>query len=215
MRIRAPKVEAVALPDLTELEPDAACPPGRLDGLLVQGRDVRGTERADLDVVECDIRSLRCDDVGLRGVRVLDTALTGLDGSEVRAPSSTLRDVELQASRLGSCDVHGSGWNRVRVSECRMGHVNLRGSTCRDVVFDGCRIDMLDLGGARVERVSFAGCQIGTLDVSGAQLRDVDLRGLDLEQITGADSMAGTVIDEEQLVMLAPFFARQLGITVV
>ena len=50
-------------------------------------------------------------------------------------------------------------------------------------------------------------CTIGTLDLSGAKLKDFDLRGTDFRTISGLDSLAGVVIDDYQLSLLAPLLA--------
>ena len=47
-----------------------------------------------------------------------------------------------------------------------------------------------------------------------AVLSNVDLRGLDIERISGVESMSGTVISSLQAADLSGAFARHLGITV-
>ena len=57
-------------------------------------------------------------------------------------------------------------------------------------------------------------CTIGTLELAGARLKDFDLRGTDFRSISGLDSLAGVVIDEYQLGLLAPLLAAHLGVVV-
>jgi hypothetical protein len=47
-----------------------------------------------------------------------------------------------------------------------------------------------------------------------AACTEVDLRGATLGITAGWESLRGVTIDSDQLVMLAPFLARHLGITV-
>lgn len=93
--------------------------------------------------------------------------------------------------------------------------MNLRASKLLDVQFDRCVIDELDLGEAHVERLAFRDCTLRALRFDHAQLRHVDLRGLDLESISGVDSLRGAVVSSTQAVDLARIFADHLGITVV
>jgi hypothetical protein len=58
-------------------------------------------------------------------------------------------------------------------------------------------------------------CTIGTLDLNGAKLKDFDVRGSDFRTISGLGSMAGIVIDDYQLGLLAPLLAAHLGVTVL
>lgn len=215
MTVYPPRIQA---PTLSGLEP------ATLDDLLAG--DLREGESftddsladrtlADLTFSECSFERLHASGLVCRGIRATDCAIESADAATVSAPSSTLRDVTISHSRIGSLEGYDSRWNSVRLRECKLGFINLRGSVLADVAFDGCQIDELDLGSARATRVTLSGCRIGTLEVPGATLKDVDLRGLDLSRIVGADGLRGAVIDDEQLLQLAPILASQLGIEVV
>ena len=90
----------------------------------------------------------------------------------------------------------------------------LRKSRFTDVTFEDCMLRDLDFGGATLLRVSFAGCILTGADFTKAACTEVDLRGAQLGITAGYESLRGVTIDSVQLVALAPYLARHLGITV-
>ena len=82
------------------------------------------------------------------------------------------------------------------------------------MLISDCIISELDLGSATAARVALKNCTIGSLDLAGAKLKDFDLRGTDFRSISGLESLAGVVIDEYQLGLLAPLLAAHLGVVV-
>ena len=93
--------------------------------------------------------------------------------------------------------------------------MNLRGSKLVDVQISDCIINELDLGSCTATRVALKNCTLGSLDVTGARLKDFDLRGTDFRSVSGLGSLAGLVVDDDQLTLLAPLLAGHLGITVI
>lgn len=84
----------------------------------------------------------------------------------------------------------------------------------QDVRFSDCEIDELDLTNARVQRLAFSKTDVAGLNITGAKLSHVDLRTLDLRQITGLEGIRGATLTPEQVLELAPVFARLYGIVV-
>ena len=129
-------------------------------------------------------------------------------------PGASLRDVEIGNPRWGSAELYESGWQSVRIDGGKLDYVNLRGSKLTDVQISDCIINELDLGSCTATRVALKNCTIGTLDFTGARLKDFDLRGTDFRTISGLGSLAGLVIDDYQLTLLAPLLAAHLGVVV-
>jgi uncharacterized protein YjbI with pentapeptide repeats len=175
----------------------------------LSGRDLTG-----LTLRECAFDAVDLDDANLRGARFLETTLSGVHAPVLRMSRSTMRDVLLERSRLGSAELFDTTWNGVRIRQCKLGYVNLRGSTLTDVIFEDCTIDELDLGGVTATRVAFPGTTVKTLDVTRATLKHVDLRGLDFRAVHGLEGLAGATVNEVQVAELAQLFAAQLGIVV-
>jgi uncharacterized protein YjbI with pentapeptide repeats len=92
--------------------------------------------------------------------------------------------------------------------------VNLRDATLIDVRFSDCVMRSVEFGSARLTRVSFAGSQLSAADFTKVTCSSVDLRGASLEISAGFESLGGAIIDSVQLVSLAPYLARHLGIRV-
>ncbi len=93
--------------------------------------------------------------------------------------------------------------------------LNLRAAKVTDLLITGCIINELDFSGATLTRVAFKDCTIGTLDVRAATLKDVDLRTSDFRTLNGVGSLAGAVIDDYQLQLMAPLLAAHVGLKVL
>jgi uncharacterized protein YjbI with pentapeptide repeats len=150
----------------------------------------------------------------LRGAAFRDCILTESYAPVLTAARSSLRDVEIGNPRWGSAELYDSGWQAVRIDGGKLDYLNLRGSKLTDVQISDCIIGELDLGSCTATRVALKNCTIGTLDFSGARLVDFDLRGTDFRTVSGLGSLAGLVIDDYQLTLLAPLLATHLGIVV-
>ncbi len=103
---------------------------------------------------------------------------------------------------------------RVVFTGSKLDSVNFRSAVLTDVTFEDCVLRDADFGGATLLRVSFAGCTLAGADFTKAACTEVDLRGARLEITAGYESLRGVTIDSGQLVALAPYLARHLGITV-
>lgn len=150
----------------------------------------------------------------LRGASFLDTRIARLNAPVLSAARSRWRDVELDASRVGSAELFESQLTSVHISNSKLGFVNLRGAKLDDVLFTNCTIDELDLGGASVSRVAFVDSQLRNLDVTRATLNSVDLRTLELRSITGLEGLRGATINSYQVAELAAVMAQNLGIRI-
>jgi uncharacterized protein YjbI with pentapeptide repeats len=213
-RTRPPVIDAFRLDGLGEGDPTVD---------LVPGADLESVGYADLTPSRLDLAGARLDGVrltrvhadeaDLSGVRLSEVALEQVSLTVVRGARGQWRDVRVNG-RLGSVEAYESQWRSVHLSGCKLGFVNLRGAELVDVLFTDCLVEELDLVGAVANRVRFVGCRVGTLVVRGARFRDVDLRGADLETVAGLTELRGSTISPEQLVLLAPLLAEQLGLRV-
>ena len=103
---------------------------------------------------------------------------------------------------------------RVTFRGGKLDSVNFRSGVFTDVTFEDCMLRDTDFGGATLLRVGFAGCTLTGADFTKAACTEVDLRGAQLGITAGYESLRGVTIDSVQLVTLAPYLARHLGITV-
>jgi uncharacterized protein YjbI with pentapeptide repeats len=214
-KVVGPRLSEVRLEDLTE---DAA--PNfrrgeKYDGVRYSRVAADGLELSGTDFAECDFQGVSFNDTQLRGAGFRDCILSELYAPVFRAARSTWRDVHLNNPRLGSAELYESGMQSVRVDGGKLDFLNLRGAKLTDVQITDCIINELDLGSATGTRVALKNCTIGTLDLTGARLKDFDVRSTDFRTVSGLGSLAGLVIDDYQLGLLAPLLAGHLGIRVL
>jgi uncharacterized protein YjbI with pentapeptide repeats len=168
------------------------------------------------------------------GCRFVDCGFTRMVFEDVRLRRSRFSSSAFGESRLVSADLSETGWTdvtltgcvlagvqafssslrRVTFENCKLDSVNLRDATLIDVRFSDCVMRSVEFGSARLTRVSFAGSTLSGADFTKVTCKDVDLRGASLEISAGYESLSGATIDSVQLISLAPYLARHLGIRV-
>ncbi|MCU1519055.1 MAG: hypothetical protein JWQ75_3776 [Pseudarthrobacter sp.] len=214
-KVTGPRLSPVRLDDLTD-DPVPDFQRGeRYDGVRYSRAVADGLELSGTDFAECEFQGVSFNDTQLRGATFRDCIVAELYAPVFPAARSTWRDVELSNPRLGSAELYESGWQSVRIDGGKLDFLNLRGAKLTDVLISDCIINELDLGSASATRVTLKNCTIGTLDLTGAKLKDFDLRGTDFRTISGLGSLAGVVIDDYQLTLLAPLLAAHLGVVVL
>jgi uncharacterized protein YjbI with pentapeptide repeats len=210
-----PSFDPIVLPELTagdgyDLEPSAS-----LEAFAFEGIRTDAVELGGARIEACRVTGLQAAEADLRGTTIIETVFEHPDIPVVRASRTRWRDVRVDGGRLGSAEFYDAEWESVEFVGCKLSFVNLRGGTLRDVRFTDCVIEELDLGAAAVLRLALPGTRIRSLDVSRATLQHVDLRGCEFAELTGAGSLRGAVIDADQLTLLAPLLASELGVTVI
>lgn len=209
----APRLTKLRLVDLTEADPDELRPRADLDAVEVTDLRLPALELRDAVVRESRISGLGADEADLRGARLSDVELAQVVVPVVKAARGQWRDVEV-SGRLGSVEAYDAELRSVHVTDAKISYLNLRGAELLDVAFTDCVIEELDLVQARARRVRFTGTRIGTLDLQHSELHDVDLRGAELQTITGLAHLRGCTVTADQLSLLAPLLAAELGIAV-
>ncbi|WP_312181568.1 pentapeptide repeat-containing protein [Arthrobacter sp.] len=213
-KVQPPRIATIKLPALEKGNPDDLRPHERYDGESHVGGDLSGRVLDGISFSECELISTTAHEASLRNARFLDTRLERFNAPVLTAPGMILRDVEIDASRIGSAEAFSSEWNSVSVSGSKLDFLNLRGSVLKDVAFSDCVIGELDLVGAKLTRVSFANTRINTLALDQATLEHMDLRGADIHGISGIGSIRGATLSGLQLMEMAPMLAEHLGINV-
>jgi uncharacterized protein YjbI with pentapeptide repeats len=153
------------------------------------------------------------------GGRLRKSRFTGVTALQVRFVGTDLAETGWQDSTVTGCALAGvqaysAALRRVVFRDGKLDSVNFRGATFTDVAFEDCVLRDVDFGGATLLRVSFAGCTLTGADFTKAACTEVDFRGARLGITAGYDCLRGVTIDSVQLVALAPYLARHLGITV-
>lgn len=211
---RAPRLTPLDLHDLVDNE-DAFFGPGETyDGERFDRTAFDEANLTSTDFLECELNGPTLNDTELRGVRFRGTVINDSFAPIMKGARTSWRDTEITSPRWGSAEIYDSSWQSVRIDGGKIDFLNLRAAKIIDLQISDCIIGELDLGGATVTRLALKNCRIGTLDLQQATLKDVDLRTTDFRTLNGVGSMAGVVIDDYQLGLLAPILAAHLGITV-
>ena len=185
-----------------------------LEGLMIRAAAWADRDLHGLTLLDCTLQGAELDGANLKGARIHDTELAEISAPSLAAPESSWCTASVRDSRIGAAVLHGGDWRSVLVTGCKIDFLNLRDTTLQDVVFENCSFRDVDLVNARATRVAFRDCRAETLDVRFAQFDAVDLRGLEFTRVDGLAALRGTVLDEQQLMALAPALARHLGIDV-
>ncbi|CAM3123547.1 Pentapeptide repeats (8 copies) [Arthrobacter ulcerisalmonis] len=201
--------------DLRDLDSAEFQHEDKFDGGRFSRASAEGLDLGGADFSECEFQGISFNDTELRGSRFRDCIISELYAPVFRGARSVWRDVEISNLRLGSAELYESGWQAVHIDGGKVDFLNLRGAKLTDVLITDCIINELDLGSVTGTRVALRNCTLGTLDVHGAKFKDVDLRGSEFRSISGLGSLAGLVIDDYQLSLLAPLLAAHLGLTVL
>ena len=214
-KVTAPRLVPVHLDELRN-DPSPDFRRGeRYEGVRYSRVTADGLELTGTDFAECEFAGVSFNESQLRGATFRDCILTELYAPVFTAARTSMREVEIRNPRWGSAELYESGWQSVRIDGGKLDYLNLRGSKLADVQISDCIINELDLGSATASRVALKNCTVGTLDLTGAKLKDFDLRGTDFRSISGLGSLAGLVIDDYQLGLLAPLLAGHLGVVVL
>jgi len=191
-----------------DLEPD-----GDYEGLrfsdLAFGESVSG----GCHFLDCSFASASFGRSRLRKTRFTDTRQDQVRFVATDLAETGWQDVTLTGCVLAGVQAFSAGLRRVVFRECKLDSVNFRGAALTEVRFEDCVLRDVDFGGATLRRVGFPGTLAGA-DFTKVTCTDVDLRGATLGITAGFDSLRGATIDGVQLVTLAPFLARHLGIVV-
>ncbi|MBD7994203.1 pentapeptide repeat-containing protein [Arthrobacter sp. Sa2CUA1] len=210
----APRISSICLPDLFPGNPEFLRAHGQYDGESYADADLAGRLLDGISFSECELIGTQAHGTSLRNARLLDTRVERLNAPVLTAPGLVLRDVSIEASRIGSAEAFSAEWNAVSITGSKLDFLNLRGAVLRDVSFSDCVIGELDLGGAKLTRASFTNTRIDSLQLDGATLEHVDLRGASLSGISGIGSLRGATLSSLQLAEFASTLAEHLGISI-
>jgi uncharacterized protein YjbI with pentapeptide repeats len=169
---------------------------------------------------ECAFTGVTLDGGQLRRCRLSDVWFGDSRFVAFDLAESSFADAWFSGCVLAGVQAFSAGMQRVVFRDCKLDSVNLRESSLREVTFADCMLRDVDFSGARLKKMRFTGSVLTGADFTKVTCTDVDLRGATLGGDgevgirAGYESMSGMRIDNLQLVTLAPYLARHLGITV-
>jgi uncharacterized protein YjbI with pentapeptide repeats len=195
---------------------------GSLD-MLLEG-ELDNVKCTDMDATKSTVLAMDIDTVVMEKVGFLQAQLLRV----------TVRDAVMKQCDFSSASLTDGAFNRAEFITCRMTGVDFSKTSLHDVTFRGCKLDMANFRFADLRRVHFIDCTLVETDFLGATLynvvfescmlektvfdqakcKQVDLRTSQLIEISGWGSLKGVIIDDGQLISVAPYLANELGLSV-
>lgn len=208
---------------MTIWQPDTStvCPSDfrPLDEDLVENSRFTGEDWSDLDQTgatfdTCEIISPILDGVTWGKVRVVNSILGRVNCAQLQATDSSWERVSIENCRIGVLDLTEASLKNVEFIGCKIDYLNVRGARLSDIGFKDCSLAELDATNAELTRISFTSTSLEHLLVPQAKLSEVHLSGAELSKITGVSYLRGAIINDQQMMQLAPIFAEELGIKI-
>lgn len=180
------------------------------DGVVFGGPELHGLRILDSHFKMADLSGAKLIGCGLVGVE-----FTGAKADDVSLAKSSLQDVTVADSRIGSAQSYGGAWVRCTIVGGKIDYLNLRGSTVTRLTLDGVVIGELDLSHAKIEGITFIEATIGKLVLTNAQVKRLNVKGSRLHGLeANPEGLKGVVMGEDQVQELAPLLAGILGIKI-
>jgi uncharacterized protein YjbI with pentapeptide repeats len=199
------------------LELLSADDPGLHETHELAGIELHGATWAGLDVT---------------GLRIDETLLVGCDLSGASLADPELTDAVLAEPNLANAVIRGGSLTRVLVSGGRLTGAQWAETRIHDTVwrnaaadlsafrlaelvratFDSCNLREADFTGARCSWVRFHDCDLTGAVFSKARFANSELRHCRLGAIEGVAGLAGTSMELDAVLGLAPQLADTLGI---
>ena len=184
------------------------------EGERFDGGNLSDVDLSGASFMECTFDAVTLTETGLRGARFVDSVVSASFATSLVAARSTWRRVQIESARWGSAELFDAEFESVTLRGGKIDFLNLRGARMTDVLIEDLQITELDLAGFVGTRVAIRNCRIGTIDLTRATCLDVDLRDSQFTRIAGITGMRGTILNEQQLVEVAPLMAGLLGIRI-
>ena len=150
-------------------------------------------------------------------VRLVDTALPGIDAralgfadseldatdfSSAQLQSLFVIDCSLRRCNLANAAVRNGSMRRVELDGCRLTGLAYTDGRLETVTFADCRADLATFEATRLERVTFQRCDLREADFRRTRFDSVAFRGCDLSRadfagarFSGSSEMTGCTLD--------------------
>ncbi|MFE4176881.1 pentapeptide repeat-containing protein [Streptomyces sp. NPDC056909] len=178
---------------------------------------------------EADLR-----DLDLADTHLLDGRITG-----VKARRTRLEKLRVDSVDFTGCDLSSLRWTDSRISravfrDCKLMGATLEDVTLDNVLFENCKLDYGTFARVRaagpvifarcsLRETAFVAADLGAAliddsdlrltEFDGGKYRGLDLRGNDLSQVRGLNSLKQIVIDRAQSLQLAEALTAELDVT--
>lgn len=209
-------IAATQLPsDLADATPGQFVNEASLEACRFQG----------IDLSTITARAVSLDEVLLEKVVLVEAKLEKLAANDLLAKSCDLSAANIsdasflrtafESGRMSGLDTNKSVFKDVRFQGCKLDLTNFRFTKLKNVQFVDCVLTDADFLGAELSHVVFENCELERTDFTQCKMHEVDLRSSQLLEVKGWQFLKGAIIDDVQLMSVAPWLANELGIKVV
>lgn len=163
---------------------------------------------------EALFEGVEAESTDLAKTGIIDSMIHKCNLSASKLTESSFQRVEISDTRMSGIDWYDSILKDVQFTNCKLDLANFRATKFKNVIFNDCVLTGADLQAAELVNVIFDSCDINEMDVNGCKLKNVDLRSSTFTVIKGTNALKGAVMSRQQLIMLAPIFANEVGIKI-
>lgn len=163
----------------------------------------------DALVIKTDFSGTEISGFGIKNAVISDSVMTA-----AKFPDASWHITELHTSRCSGMQLDNGHLKDVLFKNCKLDLVNFRFAKLTNVIFDSCVITEMDFYNAELKNVAFINCEIDKVEFSRSKLQNVDLTEAQIVAVKGPSHLRGAIINNEQLVYLAPSLAVEFGIKV-
>lgn len=160
------------------------------------------------------LSNVEAESADIAKVSIIDSRVEKCNLSAAKVTESLWQRVEVVDSRMSGIDWYDSILKDVVFVNCKLDLANFRATKFKNVIFKECVLVAADLQGAQLTNVIFESCEINEMDANGCKLNNVDLRSSTFTVIKGTSALKGAIMSRQQLIMLAPVFANEVGIKI-
>jgi len=189
--------------------------------------DGQGDSRLEFDgvtVSDADIASahhVAIDGSKLAGIQMLgavlekfdcnDSEIIRLEAAALQAYKTNFLRVVVTDSRLTGAEFAEAVFEDCVFKNVKFDEAGFRFARFTRVRFENCVLRAADFSNAQLRHVTFTGCDLEATDFVSATCSNVDVTGEDLALVKGILGLKGATISTEQLMLLAPLLAGELG----
>ncbi len=185
-----------------------------LFGLNIDSADVSGIKLKSAAISESRLAKCNFSQAKIEKLHIRDCVFSNCDLTACLFADSSWHVAEIVGARCSGVQLHSSLMKNILFKNSKLDFANFRFTQLESVIFENCVINELDLYNATLKNVAFIDCDIENVQFSEAKLKGVDLSGSRIVSIKGLAGLKGASISSEQLILLAPCLARNIGIII-
>ena len=185
-----------------------------LSELRVAEADASGIRLKSAVLQESQISNSSLSQVRIEKLHIRDCIVDRCDLTASVLADSSWHSTVVRSSRCSGIQLQTSLIKDVHFKNCKLDMANFRFSKLENVIFESCAIAEIDFYHASLKRVAFVDCDIDRVEFSDSTLVEVDLTRSRIMSVKGIRGLKGACISSEQLIVLAPYFAQEIGLII-